>query len=629
MLGTTLILTALQTCGTDSCDVDNTFVVTSDYTFTNLSSTCGLGGTMTVNYTITDDCGNTETLNATLTLEDTTPPDLVNCSVVDATVECTADGNEAIADQWNADNIAALENCGTDTCDIDNTFVVISDYDFANLEPSCGVCGEITINYTISDDCGNETILTATLTLSDGTNPDLANCEVVDTTIECSGDDNQTIANQWNADNITALENCAEDIAVTITSDYAFTNLSSTCGAGGTITVTYTATDDCDNITTLTATLTLEDTTPPDLVNCSVVDTTLECAGEDNQSIADAWNNANIEALQTCGTDSCDVDNTFVVTSDYDFANLSVTCGLGGTMTVSYTITDDCGNSQRLIATLTLTDTTAPVLTLGDDGSAECTGTDPEMNLAYIDWVSSYAGITATDNCGSVTLSFNEGQWTNDGCSDSIIVTFFATDECGLQGEVIQRSFTIADTTAPEITPEIDDVVFYCNELPPVPTFEVIEGCSEANIEYNVTITGTEGTPDYQILRTWTITDDCGNQTIKEQLLLVEPGCDCLEDMFISKAITPNGDIYNDYFKVEGIDDCGIPTLKIFNRWGNLVYLSDDYDSKKGRWRGTAENGGTTLGSNNKLPTGTYYYIIEIRNTNIKAITGHVYLSTN
>ncbi len=622
-------ITALETCGTDSCDVDNTFVVTSDYAFSNLSSSCGFGGTIAIIYSITDDCGNTEILNATLTLEDTTPPDLVNCNVIDATVECTADGNEAIADQWNADNIAALENCGTDACDIDNTFVVTSDYDFANLEPSCGVCGAITVNYTIADDCGNETILTATLTLSDGTNPDLDNCEVVDTTIECSGIDNQTIADQWNADNITTLENCAEDIAVIITSDYAFTNLSSTCGAGGTITVTYTATDDCDNITTLTATLTLEDTTPPDLVNCSVVDTTLECVGEDNQSIADAWNNANIEALQTCGTDACDIDNTFVVTSDYDFDNLSVTCGHGGTMIVNYTVTDDCGNSQRLIATLTLTDTTAPVLTLGDDGSAECTGTDSSMNLEYIDWVSSYAGITATDNCGSVILTFIEGQWINDGCSDSIIVTFIATDECGLQGEVIERSFTISDTTAPEIIPEIDDIVFYCNELPPAPIFEVIEGCSEANIEYNVTITGTEGAPDYQIVRTWTITDDCGNVTIKEQLLLVEPGCNCLEDMFISKAITPNGDIYNDYFKVEGIDDCGIPTLKMFNRWGALVYQSDNYDAKKGRWRGTAENGGTTLGGNNELPTGTYYYIIEIRNSNVKAITGHVYLSTN
>jgi len=622
-------ITALETCGTDSCDIDNTFVVTSDYAFTNLNGTCGAGGTITVTYTVSDDCNNSQQLTATLTLEDTTPPDLVNCTITDETLECTADGNEAIADQWNADNIAALQYCATDACDIDNTFVVTSDYDFVNLNLSCGPCGAIIVNYTISDDCGNETTLTATLTLSDDTNPDLTNCNVEDITIECSGIDNESIADAWNADNIAALENCADDIAVTITSDYAFTNLSATCGAGGTITVVYTATDDCDNSVTLQATLTLEDTTPPDLVNCTVVDTTLECAGTDNESIADAWNADNIAALQTCGTDACDVDNTYRVTSDYDFTQLSSDCGVGGTITVIYTVSDDCNNSQTLTATLTLNDSTPPLLTQGDDGSAECTGTAPSINQDYIDWVSSYAGITATDNCGSVTLSFIEGQWTNDGCSDSITVTFIAVDQCGIQAIEVERTFTISDTTPPEITPEIQEVVFYCNELPPVPVFDIIEECSEeTNVVYTVTIDGVEGASDYKIIRSWIITDYCGNETIRQQTLLVEPGCDCLEDKFISKAITPNGDIYNDYFKVEGIDDCGTPTLKIFNRWGNLVYQSADYDSKKGRWRGTAENGGTTIGRSNKLPTGTYYYIIEIRNSNIKPLTGHVYLST-
>ena len=318
-----------------------------------------------------------------------------------------------------------------------------------------------------------------------------------------------------------------------------------------------------------------------------------------------------------------------MVTADYDFSLLSSECGVGGAITVMYTVADDCNNSQTLTATLTINDSTPPLLTQGDDGSAECTGTDPSINQAYINWVSDYAGITATDNCGTTTLSFIERQWTNDGCSDSITVTFIATDQCGIQALEVDKTFTISDTTPPEITPEIQDIVFYCNEFPPVPVFEIIEECSEATVEYSVAIEGTEGAADYQIIRTWVITDSCGNEITREQTLLVEPGCDCLEDMFLSKAITPNGDIYNDYFKVEGIDDCGTPTLKMFNRWGNLVYKSSNYDAKKGRWRGTAEQGGTTIGGNDRLPTGTYYYIIEILNTNIKPITGHVYLSTN
>jgi len=622
-------ITTLETCGTDSCDIDNTFVVTSDYAFTNLNETCGLGGTITVIYTITDDCNNSQQLTVKLNLEDTSPPELGNCTVTNTTVECSADGNEAIADQWNANNISALQTCATDNCDSDNSFVVTSDYDFENLNVSCGPCGSITVDYSISDDCGNETKLTATLTLSDGTNPDLTNCDVVDTTIECSGADNETVANQWNADNITALENCAEDIAITITSDYAFTNLSSTCGAGGSITVNYTATDDCGNPATLTAVLTLEDTTPPDLGNCAVLDTTLECAGEENETIANQWNTDNITTLQTCGTDTCDIDNTYVVTSDYEFTNLSTTCGVGGTIVVNYTVTDDCNNIQTLTATLTLEDTTAPIITSeGSDGNAECTGTNPSLNQEYIEWINDFAGVIVSDNCSSATLSIIEGEWVSDGCTNTITITVIATDDCGLQTSTQEKIFTISDTTAPELISDLVDTTFICNELPPVPVLQIEELCSEdTNIVFTETTEGTEGFDDYKVIRTWVLTDDCGNETIEEQILLVDPFCDCLDDMLISKAITPNGDIYNDYFEVEGIDDCGIPNLKMFNRWGNLVFQSANYDSKKGRWRGTS-GGGVTIGGDNKLPTGTYYYIIEFRNSGVRPITGHVYLST-
>ena len=271
-----------------------------------------LGGTITVTYTVADDCGNSTDLTATLTLEDTTGPDLSTCSsVTDLEVECTADDNETIADQWNADNIAALQSCPVDDCDADNTYTVTSDYDFNNLNTVCGPCGSITVTYTVADDCGNTSNISATLSFGDATGPDLTNCNVVDQTLECNGTDNETIADQWNADNITELQACANDINVTITSDYDFNNLVATCGLGGTITVIYTATDDCLNTSTVTATLTLEDSVGPDLTNCSVTDETLECNGTDNETIADQWNADNITALQTCGSDSCDSDATF------------------------------------------------------------------------------------------------------------------------------------------------------------------------------------------------------------------------------------------------------------------------------------------------------------------------------
>ncbi|MFD2823937.1 hypothetical protein ACFS5M_09665, partial [Lacinutrix iliipiscaria] len=169
-----------------------------------------------------------------------------------------------------------------DACDADAVFTVVSDYDYNNLNTVCGPCGNITVTYTVSDDCGNESTISATLSFGDNFGPDLSSCDVTDETIECNGTDNESIADAWNQANIDELVACADDINVTITSDYAFINLSATCGAGGTITVTYTATDDCDNSSTLTATLTLEDSTGPDLSACTVVDETIECNGTDN-----------------------------------------------------------------------------------------------------------------------------------------------------------------------------------------------------------------------------------------------------------------------------------------------------------------------------------------------------------
>ena len=44
------------------------------------------------------------------------------------------------------------------------------------------------------------------------------------------------------------------------------------------------------------------------------------------------------------------------VTSDYDFSNLdtSSACGAGGSLTVTYTVADDCGNEATITVTLTL-----------------------------------------------------------------------------------------------------------------------------------------------------------------------------------------------------------------------------------------------------------------------------------
>ena len=135
---------------------------------------------------------------------------MCSSEVTDETIECNGSDNQAIADAWNQSNIDALTVCPSDDCDVDATYTVTSDYAFSNLVSTCGLAGTITVIYTVADDCDNSATITAILTLEDTTPPDLTSCDVISETVECEGDDNESIANQWNADNIAALEACAD-----------------------------------------------------------------------------------------------------------------------------------------------------------------------------------------------------------------------------------------------------------------------------------------------------------------------------------------------------------------------------------------------------------------------------------
>jgi gliding motility-associated-like protein len=91
--------------------------------------------------------------------------------------------------------------------------------------------------------------------------------------------------------------------------------------------------------------------------------------------------------------------------------------------------------------------------------------------------------------------------------------------------------------------------------------------------------------------------------------------------LFIPEGFSPNGDNNNDYFVIQGLPETGENPIVIFNRWGNKVYQHANYDNT---WNGFPNVSGT-LGKN-KLPPGTYYYILEMKGSGQKPITGFVVL---
>lgn len=75
------------------------------------------------------------------------------------------------------------------------------------------------------------------------------------------------------------------------------------------------------------------------------------------------------------------------------------------------------------------------------------------------------------------------------------------------------------------------------------------------------------------------------------------------EDCYVPTAFTPNNDGQNDFFVIPCLQNSTKRAgLAVFNRWGNLVYRTDDYNST---WDGTHQN--------QALPDGVYFYILEIK----------------
>ena len=98
------------------------------------------------------------------------------------------------------------------------------------------------------------------------------------------------------------------------------------------------------------------------------------------------------------------------------------------------------------------------------------------------------------------------------------------------------------------------------------------------------------------------------------------------EALFVPNAFTPNGDGYNDLFEIKGISEYQNVSLKIFNRWGNLVYEASNYGAAAGRtgfWDGIANRG--LMSGGGQVPTGTYFYILDLGNGEEK-INGFIYL---
>ncbi len=317
--------TSLDGCGTVNIEHSDSF-----------AASCGNAGVITRTWTATDANGASSQCIQTITIQDTTDPLIDNTNKADATVECdgAATGNEDALAAWLANHAGAT---ASDVCG-----GVTWTHNFTSLSDGCGGTGSALVTFTATDDCNNSSSTTATFTIQDTTDPLIDNTNKADATVECDGaaTGNEDALAAWLANHAGAT---ASDVCGGVTWSHNYgagagqVSLSDLCGATGAVTVMFTATDDCGNASTTSATFTIQDTTAPTPV-CKNIPIVLDENGNATISAVDVDNGSG----DICGSVTLGINK-----SSFDCSNV-------GDNLVILTVTDACGNQASCTATVTV-----------------------------------------------------------------------------------------------------------------------------------------------------------------------------------------------------------------------------------------------------------------------------------
>ena len=83
--------------------------------------------------------------------------------------------------------------------------------------------------------------------------------------------------------------------------------------------------------------------------------------------------------------------------------------------------------------------------------------------------------------------------------------------------------------------------------------------------------------------------------------------------LVVYNEFSPNDDGSNDVFKIDCIENYPNNKFEVYNRYGSLVFSQNHYENT---WNGTANVSGV-INKDDQLPTGTYYYILNVGVDNI------------
>ncbi len=570
---------------TDNCDAI-TSISLSETTFT-----CDNVGENTVVLTVTDENGNEGTCNAIITVEDTITP-IALCQNVEIALDAT--GTATLTTEDIDDN--STDNCGIASREISQTIF------------TCDNIGANTVRLTITDNSGNTAFCDATVIVVDNEPPSFISL-IANMTVECD--------NIPSFVSLSATDNCSE-VAVTFEQN----RIDGDCISNYMLERTWTATDGVGLETAFTQIITVQDTTAPEFIGNLPSEITVECDAIPEPETLEAK------------------DNCSAVTITVNDETTAGACSGTFTLTRTWTATDACGLSTDFSQTINVIDTTAPVPLdpIAPNVTVSCTDIPDVPNIEF------------ADNCSSDIITvFNEVNGFDDTVFEDyqITRTWTVRDACANEAVYTQTLNVVLDeivttVNAPDAcyNDGVIDLNDYLSTDTVTGTWELIEGNTLAQLNANIfdptTLILTDdfkpgSSPINYLLRYTGLQDGCID--ITEVSIAINAECIVLpcgvNDVTVTKALTPNNDGINDRFDIKGIELCGfVASVKIFNRWGALIFQSNDYGLGEGQgsWQGEAHN--AALGASGTVPNGTYYYIINLENSGLPPFTGPIYIGT-
>lgn len=493
----------------------------------SMNETEGCESTITYTWIATDNCDNSFTASTVYTFTDTTDPIVeapmggqFSCDQEIEYGQATADDscNEVVSLTFTTDTIAggcpneyviirtwnatdACGNVGTASASyyvFDNTapsFDSVSETSFISCEDelpettylvSDNCEGEVEVviseamedgncpneysvirTLTATDVCGNVETATHTIFVQDNTNPVIAAEEV----IEVACDDEEALDQAF----ASATDNCEGDVELTYTDQF----IAGECE--GQIIRTYVAEDVCGNTSTFVQTINIIDSIAPTIAPYET-EITVECGQP-------------VPAFAPVFDDNCDNDLFIQGIS-------SITApGCEQTINRSFTATDNCGNSITASQVVHIIDTTAP--TWNSEGFETSISCGTAINLI---------APTASDVCNDVTINSSYEMVAGECDAEfTEIFSYVAVDACGNASDTLRYIVNTFDNQAPEFVEIPEDQILSCDgELPTIVALAT-DFCSDFEVTFvQDTIAGTCAS-NYQIVRTFTATDACGN----------------------------------------------------------------------------------------------------------------------